>query len=130
MLTSIKKTVGYISFITRRSFSEEKRRVIPTLSPYVWLPDDMPNYTVNLDVMRSKRSEYFNGTAKYLSPKDFNYEPPSEGVPEFAFVGRSNVGKSSLIGKLIDNPDLVCPFGICLCVLTTVSYLYWLGKDI
>ena len=109
MLANVTKVLGCLKGCLRRSFTEERRRVIPTVSPYVWLPDDMPNYTVNLDIMRAKRSEYFKGTARYLSPKDFNYEPPSEGVPEFAFVGRSNVGKSSLIGKLINNPDMVCP---------------------
>ena len=32
---------------------------------------------------------------------------PSEGFPEFAFIGRSNVGKSSLINMLCSKKDLV-----------------------
>ncbi|HIU49368.1 MAG TPA: YihA family ribosome biogenesis GTP-binding protein [Candidatus Avimonoglobus intestinipullorum] len=31
---------------------------------------------------------------------------PAEGLPEFAFVGRSNVGKSSLINKLLNRKAL------------------------
>jgi GTP-binding protein len=31
---------------------------------------------------------------------------PNDGKPEFAFIGRSNVGKSSLINMLIDRKDL------------------------
>ncbi len=31
---------------------------------------------------------------------------PNKGVPEFAFVGRSNVGKSSLINKLLNRKSL------------------------
>lgn len=31
---------------------------------------------------------------------------PADGLPEFAFIGRSNVGKSSLINMLTDKPSL------------------------
>ena len=31
---------------------------------------------------------------------------PTNGLPEFAFIGRSNVGKSSLINMLTDNAGL------------------------
>lgn len=31
---------------------------------------------------------------------------PNDGKPEFAFIGRSNVGKSSLINMLVDRKDL------------------------
>ena len=31
---------------------------------------------------------------------------PDDGMPEFAFIGRSNVGKSSLINMLTDNGSL------------------------
>src|SRR6185369_9648961 len=34
-------------------------------------------------------------------------ECPSEDRPEFAFIGRSNVGKSSLINMLCNRKDLV-----------------------
>lgn len=31
---------------------------------------------------------------------------PTDGLPEYAFIGRSNVGKSSLINMLVDKKDL------------------------
>ncbi len=31
---------------------------------------------------------------------------PDDGLPEFAFIGRSNVGKSSLVNMLTDNGSL------------------------
>lgn len=49
----------------------------------------------------AKARGMFGLKASFLSPKDFNYELPSKGVPEFAFVGRSNVGKSTLISALL-----------------------------
>mmetsp|Transcript_10623 Transcript_10623/g.22212 ORF Transcript_10623/g.22212 Transcript_10623/m.22212 type:complete len:645 (+) Transcript_10623:142-2076(+) len=37
----------------------------------------------------------------YFPPSSFpNYEPPTDGTPEIAFLGRSNTGKSSLINAL------------------------------
>eukprot|EP01082_Thalassiosira_pseudonana_P015044 g13208.t1 g13208 contig8:159037-160785(-) len=37
----------------------------------------------------------------YFPPSSFpNYEPPTNGTPEVAFLGRSNTGKSSLINAL------------------------------
>ncbi|KAL7502846.1 hypothetical protein ACHAXN_001111 [Cyclotella atomus] len=38
---------------------------------------------------------------QYFSPASFpNHEPPTDGTPEVAFLGRSNTGKSSLINAL------------------------------
>jgi len=45
-------------------------------------------------------------SAEYLiSSPDFTKAPPPD-KPEFAFIGRSNVGKSSLINMLADNQKL------------------------
>ena len=41
-------------------------------------------------------------TVSAVSPKQY----PNTGVPEFAFAGRSNVGKSSLINKLLNRKSL------------------------
>jgi GTP-binding protein len=37
----------------------------------------------------------------YVSPRAFKFELPANGVPEVAFLGRSNVGKSSLVNALM-----------------------------
>ena len=42
-----------------------------------------------------------NSHLEYFSPSSFpNHEPPRDGTPEVAFLGRSNTGKSSLINAL------------------------------
>jgi len=51
----------------------------------------------------SKARALFGSRASFMSPADFGYELPSGGVPEFAFIGRSNVGKSTLISALLND---------------------------
>lgn len=45
-------------------------------------------------------------TATYASSHSRVSKLPPEGTPEFAFIGRSNVGKSSLINMLVDRKEL------------------------
>lgn len=86
----------------------------PTGSPYVFVskpaltvdqlnaPDEalnqaqllFPNYTT---LPRLFETHQFD----YVPPSTFNFELPSDGVPEVAFLGRSNVGKSSLVNALM-----------------------------
>ena len=56
---------------------------------------------------RGDANKLFNLPTRYIHPKEFNYALPSDNVPEFAFVGRSNVGKSSLIATLLHSKSLV-----------------------
>ncbi|MBS3943298.1 MAG: YihA family ribosome biogenesis GTP-binding protein [Dethiobacter sp.] len=49
--------------------------------------------------MRAREAEL---TAAAFNPKDF----PRDGLAEIAFLGRSNVGKSSLINRLLDQKNL------------------------
>ena len=44
--------------------------------------------------------------AKYILSSPDVKECPKSGLPEYAFIGRSNVGKSSLINMLCHNPKL------------------------
>lgn len=48
---------------------------------------------------------FARGDFEYFSPKQdlSNYDYPVHGVPEVAFLGRSNVGKSSLVNALMRN---------------------------
>ncbi|KAL7542656.1 hypothetical protein ACHAXR_011963 [Thalassiosira sp. AJA248-18] len=56
--------------------------------------------------LNSKRSVllpkiFRNSHLQYFHPSSFpNFEPPMNGTPEVAFLGRSNTGKSSLINAL------------------------------
>ena len=43
---------------------------------------------------------------KFLKSSSRLTECPSANLNEFAFIGRSNVGKSSLINMLFDNKNL------------------------
>ncbi len=45
-------------------------------------------------------------TAKFISARVHLKDLPETKLPEFAFIGRSNVGKSSLINYLTQNPKL------------------------
>lgn len=45
--------------------------------------------------------------AEFATPASLKYELPTAGRPELAFAGRSNAGKSTLIGTLIGNSKLV-----------------------
>lgn len=56
---------------------------------------------IDLTTFAAHRSRLFGLQPAYLSPEELNYALPAGHVPEFAFIGRSNVGKSSLINALI-----------------------------
>ena len=45
-------------------------------------------------------------TADFLKSSSDYRQCPGEDKPEFAFIGRSNVGKSSLINALVNRKDL------------------------
>ncbi|HHX77410.1 MAG TPA: ribosome biogenesis GTP-binding protein YsxC, partial [Firmicutes bacterium] len=49
--------------------------------------------------MKIKKAEYFQGAVK-------KSQYPQEKYPEIALVGRSNVGKSSLLNKLVNRKKL------------------------
>ena len=45
-------------------------------------------------------------TAEFVKSSQYLEQCPHPDMPEFAFIGRSNVGKSSLINMLVDKKDL------------------------
>lgn len=70
--------------------------------PTIFTIDPIPPET-DLNSYKSKMKSNFSLSYDYLSPEDLNYKFPVNGKPEFAFIGRSNVGKSSLISSLLNN---------------------------
>ncbi len=62
---------------------------------------------VELPLFSLAASSIFNLPTSYLSPKDLNYNLPANNVTEIAFIGRSNVGKSSLISTLLSEKTTV-----------------------
>lgn len=74
----------------------------------------MSNLLVNLEdreLIYNKANEIeankiFNSPCRFIiGSTDFNHFP-KEKIPEFAFIGRSNVGKSSLLNALVNQKSL------------------------
>jgi hypothetical protein len=81
-------------------------RVLRTNVPTVFTSTPIDPF-VELAHWKGSARKIFGLPAKYCLPSEFNYAFPAQHVPEFAFVGRSNVGKSSLIAKLLGDDKLV-----------------------
>lgn len=75
---------------------------VATGSPWVWVVQG-----VNPDTVLPKSHPIPMFRAEYITPASLGHELPKAGRPEVAFSGRSNAGKSTLIGKLLGNPRLV-----------------------
>ncbi|RYH15742.1 YihA family ribosome biogenesis GTP-binding protein [archaeon] len=56
---------------------------------------------------KSDAKKIFSLNPTYIPPSYFNHQLPSAGRPEVAFVGRSNVGKSSLVEALLGTKGLL-----------------------
>lgn len=61
----------------------------------------------DISIYGQKANEIFSLKTEYVAPVNFSYALPTSQVPEIAFVGRSNVGKSSLINTLLTEKKLV-----------------------
>src|SRR4029453_6732973 len=66
----------------------------------------MPNSICLCHLCAALRSDMEIKEAKYLTSSPSFDECPKPDRPEFAFIGRSNVGKSSLINMLCNNSKL------------------------
>ena len=62
---------------------------------------------VHLSKFSPIANKLFSMTCRYLPPKELGFQLPAQNIPEFAFIGRSNVGKSSLIDVLLSERNLV-----------------------
>jgi GTP-binding protein EngB required for normal cell division len=66
--------------------------------PTLFSTADMELDDLNFLEYSAARSKLFDKSFfRYVPPKDFNYQLPSASRAETCFIGRSNVGKSSLI---------------------------------
>ena len=75
---------------------------VATPSPWVWVVN-------GVDPASALKAPSTRGSlrAEYVKPASLNHELPTAGRPELAFAGRSNAGKSTLVGELLGNPTLV-----------------------
>ena len=65
------------------------------------------NYTYKLRIILAEFNKKMNiDTAFYLASFPSEHKCPRDDKPEYAFIGRSNVGKSSLINMLTNRKDL------------------------
>lgn len=77
----------------------------PTASPFVFvartaLDDSIDPFTL-FSEGKVVPQLFLEGNFEYCSPKALSHDFPQNGVPEVAFLGRSNVGKSSLINSIM-----------------------------
>lgn len=84
---------------------------------------------VDCDKWVGEARKMFGFPAKYCSPVDFHYKYPDKFVPEFAFVGRSNVGKSSLVGALLGNEKLVRTSKMPGCTRSVNYFAFYKGAN-
>lgn len=79
---------------------------IQTETETVFVPRELEP-TTELPKYKRAAADLFGANTFYVPPADFKHQLPQNGVPEFAFVGRSNVGKSSLIDRLLGGKKIV-----------------------
>jgi GTP-binding protein len=102
----------------------------PTASPFVYVskpalavPDDSPIDASALFSETGVPPTFLYNEFAYVSPKVLQHKLPSHGLPEVFFLGRSNVGKSSLVNSLMTRKiaftskspgrtQLACYFGL------------------
>lgn len=90
----------------RINFDPVIANFIETSVPTIFTSDQL-SPEIDQSPYAAETSRVFKLPGAYVSPATLNYAFPTKGVPEFAFIGRSNVGKSSLIGTLLGQKSLV-----------------------
>ena len=81
--------------------------VVRSRTPSVYICPPLDPELVDYSQWAKKAEYLFSLPKEYVHPSTIGYELPTDERPEFAFIGRSNVGKSSLIGALLGSKGLV-----------------------
>ena len=102
--------------------------VLQTNAPSIYTSTPL-DPVVHCDKWIGEARKMFGHPTKYCTPCDFNYKYPDSHVPEFAFVGRSNVGKSSLVGALLGNEKLVRTSKMPGCTRSVNYFAFFKGKN-
>lgn len=104
----VSSSLASLKLYSRRACSSDKLfKVLPCTTSGLYTTPPLDPNIIDLSKFLAISHKVFNLPSKYLAPVDFNYKLPSTNTPEFAFIGRSNVGKSSLISALLSNKTLV-----------------------
>ena len=109
--------------IEKDNKNKPKNYLIPTSSPYVYTVDGMDVSNVDILKESTMTKEIYNSkyheikaitrklfasgtyTGYYHHPREFHFELPKENIVEIAILGRSNVGKSTLIARLLQSTN-------------------------
>mmetsp|Transcript_29176 Transcript_29176/g.34383 ORF Transcript_29176/g.34383 Transcript_29176/m.34383 type:complete len:291 (+) Transcript_29176:50-922(+) len=110
---------------TLLSYARNKKSILPpkkvkvqyplmqsTVSPFVYAAGDLEiseseSFSGPYVQSASRYFEIHGPKARFVPPSEFSYELPSTGIPEIAFAGRSNVGKSTLLACLLGRKSIV-----------------------
>jgi GTP-binding protein len=86
--------------------SSRSIRVLRTNIPSIYTASPIEP-KLDLSPWKVEAKRLFSLTPVFVLPAVFQYKYPTGNVPEFAFCGRSNVGKSSLIETLLGDQKIV-----------------------
>lgn len=80
--------------------------LVRTASPFVYIASyAAESYEIDPQELftnhQLKPRSFLQSTFSYIPPKAFGHELPRWNIPEVAFLGRSNVGKSSLVNAVM-----------------------------
>lgn len=100
----LRPTIGGHQRTLLRSLAQVQ--IIRTTSPTVFTASTM-SPDLQLNRWGSVAKDLFSAQTCYIHPAELKYQFPTDGATEFAFVGRSNVGKSSLVDLLLGGKKIV-----------------------
>lgn len=104
-------------------------KVVATTIPSLYTIESLDT-TIDYSKWGLLSKSIFSQRVKYVPPSDFKFELPNTGKPEIAFIGRSNVGKSSLISCLLGQKKLVKVSKEPGCTKSVNYYTFTKGEEL